>query len=60
MGFMKRSGLKEALTQIYAENTIEKILSGHYYARALRGHLLVSLVISQLLLDSVQLSKEET
>ena len=35
---VKGSGLKEALQNVYAENTVEHILSGKVIARALRLH----------------------
>lgn len=43
IGFiMKGSGLKESLCEIYSENSVDKILSGHYYARAIRAFLLAN------------------
>lgn len=38
---MSGSGLEDALKIIYAENSVEKILLGHAYSRALRAHFLV-------------------
>ena len=38
---MAESGLGELLTLIYGPNTVQKMLSGHAYARAVRGHMLV-------------------
>ncbi|GBP41568.1 hypothetical protein EVAR_20376_1 [Eumeta japonica] len=50
IGFiMDGSGLKEAFCEIYAENSSEKALSGHAYARAIRGHFLVQLALSELI-----------
>jgi len=35
------SGLKEMLAQVYAEGSVDQMLSGKAVARAVRGHLLV-------------------
>jgi hypothetical protein len=48
---MTGSGLEDVLMEIYGSNTIEHILSGKAYARALRGHLLVCEALTQILLD---------
>lgn len=45
---MTGSGLKELLSIIYAPNTVEKMFTGHAYARAVRGHGLVYLALSKL------------
>ncbi|GBP17708.1 hypothetical protein EVAR_8697_1 [Eumeta japonica] len=56
---MDGSGLKEAFCEIYAENSSEKALSGHAYARAIRGHFLVQLALSELIFSSMELSDTE-
>ena len=38
---MDGSGLKEMLAQVYAEGSVDQMLSGKAVARAVRGHLLV-------------------
>ena len=38
---MDGSGLKEMLAQMYAEGSVDQMLSGKAVARAVRGHLLV-------------------
>lgn len=38
---MAGSGLKEMLAQVYAEGSVDKMLSGKAVARAVRGHLLI-------------------
>lgn len=38
---MNGSGLKELLATAYASNTIDHMLTGHAFSRAIRGHLLV-------------------
>ena len=47
---MKGSGLMEALQNVYAENTVEHILSGKAIARALRGHFLIESALTTKLL----------
>lgn len=60
IGFvMKGSGLKNILCTIYAENTVDKLLDGHLYARAVRGHLLVSLSLYLTILQTSGLSLAE-
>ena len=39
--FMDRSGLREVLDLIYAENTTPHLLSGKAITRAIRGHIIV-------------------
>lgn len=47
VGFiMNGSGLKESFCELCAENSVEKLLNGHASARAIRGHLLVHLDLS--------------
>ncbi|CAG9826818.1 unnamed protein product [Diabrotica balteata] len=41
---MAESGIEEALSTIYAENTIDHIAPGHAYARAVRAHTLLQLI----------------
>lgn len=56
IGFiMDGSGLKEAFHAIFAE----KILSGHVYSRAVRGHSLVQTVLGRLIFESIELSEQE-
>jgi hypothetical protein len=42
---MGGSGLKELWSLIYAVDSVEKILNGHAYARALRAHFLTQLAL---------------
>lgn len=37
---MAGSGLKEAISQVYAEGSVEQMLSGKAVARAVRAHFL--------------------
>ena len=47
------SGLKSALEYIFGKNTIDHILTGKAYARAVRGHLLVQSALVNILLRSI-------
>lgn len=57
---MAGSGLKELLCTIYAENSVDKILNGHAYSRAVRAHMLINLALAHLIFtDEVQLTEAE-
>ena len=56
---MNGSGLKQLFGTIYAENTVETIMSGHAYSRAVRAHLLANLVLGGMVLDEKQLTEQE-
>lgn len=43
---MQGSGLKEVLSEIYAPKSLEKMLNGHAYARAVRAHTLLQLTVA--------------
>ena len=59
---MAGSGLKELLTLIYAPNSLKKILSWHSYARAVRAHMLVQVVLAERIFSVIEFSDvdEET
>lgn len=60
IGFiMSGSGLKEALSMIYAENSAEKALEGHAYSRAVRGHFLIQTTLASIIFESMDLSELE-
>lgn len=60
IGFiMDGSGLKEAFSVIYAENSAEKALAGHAYSRAIRGHFLIHIALANIIFDSIELTEEE-
>lgn len=60
MGFiMDGSGLKEAFSVIYAQNSAEKALAGHAYNRAIRGHFLIHIALANILFESIELTEEE-
>jgi len=48
---MKASGLEEVLGLFFGPNTVEQVLSGTAYARAVRGHFLIHAALTDLLLD---------
>lgn len=51
---MAGSGIKEVLSTIYAENTIDHITSGRAYARAVRAHTLLQQALSQLIFEDLK------
>lgn len=50
---MAGSGIKEVFSTIYAENTIDHILSGRAYARAVRAHSLLQQALSQFIFENL-------
>ena len=56
---MSGSGLKEVLSLIYAPVSVDKMLTGHAYARAIRGHLLTQLALGRIILEKIDFSAEE-
>ncbi|CAH0757850.1 unnamed protein product [Diatraea saccharalis] len=60
IGFiMKESGIKELWSCVYATNSIDKMLMGHSYARAVRAHMLTNAALFKLMSDDIHLSLEE-
>ena len=57
---MAGSGLKDLFCVIYAENSVEKMLSGHAYSRAARAHILAHAALSSLVLEQLELTNEES
>ena len=47
---MKGSGLEDVLAVLFGSSTIEPVLSGKAYARAVRGHLLIHTSLTDMLL----------
>lgn len=56
---MAGSGLKEVLCLVYAPNSVDKMLTGQAYARAVWDHSLVHAVLAQILLQQANVSDEE-
>ena len=51
---MKGSGIADVFGEVYATNTVESMLSGKSYSRALRAHLMLQSALIDLLLDIVK------
>lgn len=51
---MAGSRIKEALSTIYAEQTVDNILSRHAYARAVRAHTLLQVVLYKLIFKQLE------
>lgn len=56
---MAGSGLKEVLSLIYAPVSVDKMLTGHAHARAVRGHMLTQLALGHIILAKLDFSAEE-
>lgn len=56
---MAGSGLKEVLTTVFAANSVDKILTGHAFSRAIRGHVLVQAALAKIILNGIDVSDEE-
>lgn len=56
---MADSGLKELLSVIYAENSVDHILTGHAYYRAIRANILTQLALIKLILKNVNFTDAE-
>ncbi|KAK4885458.1 hypothetical protein RN001_001729 [Aquatica leii] len=50
---MQGSGLKEVLSEIYAPKSLEKMLNGHAYTRAVRAHTLIHLTLALTILKEL-------
>lgn len=55
---MSGSGLKDLFNTIYAENSVEKMMSGHAYSRAVRAHILCHLALAKVILQSINFKKD--
>ncbi|KMQ84140.1 hypothetical protein RF55_18320 [Lasius niger] len=55
---MDGSGIKEALKVIYAPNSVDKMLNGHAYARAIRAHTLLHLALSTIILKDMDIDDD--
>jgi len=51
--------LKEVLSVIFAQNSVDHILSGHAYSRAIRGHTLLQLAQAHIILNALSLNYEQ-
>ena len=58
---MKGSGIEESIEQIYAENTVQHIISGKAVSRALRAHfLLESSLVNRLMVALIDMEDDDT
>ena len=48
---MADTGLSTVLSEVYGESTLNQMIIGKAYSRALRGHLLVDQVLSRLMFE---------
>lgn len=53
---MQGSGIKEVLSEIYAPKSLEKMLNGHAYARAVRAHTLLQLALAITILKTIDIN----
>lgn len=56
---MAGSGLKQLISVIYAELSVDQMLSGHAYSRALRAHILCHVAIAKIIRQTIQLTEDE-
>jgi hypothetical protein len=59
---MTGSGFKALLMSVYADHTdhsVDKMLNGHVYSRAIRAHILTNLILVGIILNEVELIEEE-
>ena len=56
---MDGSGLMKIFSTIYATNSVEKIVTGHAYARAVRAHILTHAALAGKILEYVDLNEKE-
>ena len=53
---MSGSGLKELLNEVFAENTINHMMTGKAYSKAVRAHILVQMSIATIVLNELKKS----
>lgn len=54
---MAVSGFKEVLSTVNAPNSSDHTLTGHAYARAVRGHCVVQLALSNIVFSLIKFNK---
>ena len=54
---MKGSGIKELFNEVYAEKTVQQIISGKAVSRALRAHLLAESALISILFEAVNIAE---
>lgn len=53
------SVLKDLFTTVHAENSVEKMLAGHAYDRAIHAYILCHLALGHLVMESIEFSDED-
>ena len=53
---MEGSGLSELFNTVYSVNSTEKVMTGHAYARAIRGHTLAFRALGTVIMESLDFS----
>ncbi|XP_043285283.1 uncharacterized protein [Venturia canescens] len=56
---MDGSGLKELFSEIYAPASVDKMLAGHAYSRAVRAHTLSLCALAQIILSFTDFSEQD-
>ncbi|CAF4182425.1 unnamed protein product [Rotaria magnacalcarata] len=56
---MGGSGLKEVLCTVYAPLSVDHMLQGHAFARAVRGHILVQTALSKIIFSQMDITDDE-
>lgn len=56
---MAGSGLKQLMSVIYAEQSVDKMLSGHAYGRAVRAHILCHVAVAKIIWQAIELTEDE-
>ena len=51
---MQNSGIKQIFSLAYAENSVDKILSGGHYTRAMRAHDLLYTALKSILMEQIE------
>ena len=51
---MQTSGIKHILSLVYAENSVDKMLAGKSYERAMRAHDLLSSCLKIIVMEQVK------
>lgn len=52
-------GFKDILSVVYASSSVDKILDGHAYSRAIRSHSLISTALCKKIFDEIEVAEEE-
>lgn len=56
---MAGSGLADICNNIYATKSVDKIMCGHAYSRAIRAHILIHLALAKKIMDDIEFTDDE-